>query len=59
MITSDDELQNASPRDDSVTNGDEESVASQGMGTPIKKVKKRKEGSEVGSAKKKQKKFAI
>jgi hypothetical protein len=29
------------------------------MGTPIKKVKKRKEGSEFGSAKKKQKKIAI
>jgi hypothetical protein len=29
------------------------------MGTPMKKVKKRKEGSEVSSAKKKQKKITI
>lgn len=59
MVTSEDELQNASARDDSVTNGEEDSVASQSMGTPVKKSKKRKEGSEVGSAKKKQKKIAI
>ena len=60
IATSDDDLQNPSIREDeSVTNGDEDSVASQGIGTPVKKPKKRKEGSEVGSAKKKQKKIAI
>jgi hypothetical protein len=56
VAASDDDLQNASIRDDeSVTNGEEDSVVSQGMGTPVKKFKKRREGSEAGSAKKKPK----
>jgi hypothetical protein len=41
--------------DESVTNGEEDSVVSHGMGTSVKKSKKRNEGSEIGSAKKKQK----
>jgi hypothetical protein len=59
MATSDDEMQNISMKDDdSATNGEDDSVASQSMGTPAKNSKKRKDGSE-GSAKKKQKKIAI
>jgi hypothetical protein len=53
--TSDDDLQPSAKEDDSQTNGDEDSVGSQTNGTPSKKPKKRKEGSENGSAKKKQK----
>jgi hypothetical protein len=58
-MTSEDELQNPLVMDESLAIGDEESVASQGMGTPVKKSKKRKDGSEVSSAKRKQKKILI
>ena len=58
--TSDDELQNASAKeDDSITNADEEPLASQNNGTPVKKSAKRKDASEVGSAKKKMKQIGI
>jgi hypothetical protein len=59
MQTSDDENQTSAKEDDSLTNGDDESVMSQTNGTPVKKSKKRKEGSEMGSAKKKVKKIAF
>jgi hypothetical protein len=59
--TSDDEAQNASAMDEDSLSNDNESVVSQpvGLGTPLKKTKKRKEGSEVGSAKKKQKYLTV
>jgi hypothetical protein len=65
--TSEDELQNASAKDDDsvtvVTTGDDDNLSqghlSQGPSTPVKKVKKRKEGSENGSVKKKQKKVDV
>jgi hypothetical protein len=61
MATSEDELQNTSDTatvvtNGEVTNGEEDPSASQGPVTPIKKVKKRKDGVEPGSASKKQKK---
>jgi hypothetical protein len=55
--TSEDELQ-VSTSDSATVVGEDDPSASQGVGTPVKKVKKRKEGSEPGSAKKKQKKTA-
>lgn len=61
--TSEDELQNGSAKDDDsitvATTGDDDNLSqgqlSQGPSTPVKKVKKRREGSEHGSAKKKPK----
>jgi hypothetical protein len=53
---SDDDAQNASVKDeDSMTNvtSGEDELSQSGAQTPQKKVKKRKEGSEHGSAKKK------
>jgi hypothetical protein len=56
MATSDDELLTASGKDDdSVTNGEDDSTASQTLGTPVRKVKKRRDGNDIESAKKKQK----
>lgn len=55
--TSEDELQ-VSTSDSATVVGEDDPSASQGVGTPVKKVKKRKEGSETGSAKKKQRKTA-
>jgi len=52
-------LQPSAKEDDSQTNGDEESVDSPTNGTPSKRSKKRKEGGENGSAKKKQKTIAF
>jgi len=61
--TSDDDGQNASAMDDDSLSNENESVFSQPVGggpsTPVKKVKRRKESSEMGSAKKKQKLLAI
>jgi hypothetical protein len=59
ISTSDDDTQNASAKDDDesmtiMTNGDDDDM-SQGPGTPAKKVKKRKDGSEKGSIKKQKK----
>lgn len=55
MPTSEDELQTASGKDDdSVTNGEDDPIASQTLGTPVK-FKKRKDGREIEFAKKKQK----
>ena len=61
ISTSDDETQNASTKDDDdsvtvMTTGEDEDMTQVGLSTPVKKVKKRKEGSENGSVKKKQKK---
>jgi len=60
---SDDDGQNTSPVDDESVSNENESVFSQAIGggpsTPMKKAKKRKEGIEMGSAKKKQKLLAI
>jgi len=55
---SDDDGQNTSALDDDSVSNENESVVSQAIGgpsTPVRRVKKRKEGSEMGSAKKKQK----
>jgi len=60
LPTSDDELQIGSPNDDSATtNGDDDMMDVNSTGTPARKEKKRKEGSELGSAKKKFKKLVI
>ena len=58
IATSEDELQNTSDTA-TVTNGDDDPIALLGLGTPVKEVKKRKEGSGPGSPKKKQKKFDV
>jgi hypothetical protein len=55
MGTSDEELQNTSAKEDETnTKGDGDSVASGETGS-LKKSKKRKDGADMGSVKKKQK----